>query len=667
MSIFNGERYLKQSVESILRQTYSDFEFIIINDGSTDGTEAILNRISDPRIRIVKNSEHLGLTKSLNKGIKISRGKYIARMDADDMSLPSRFKIQVNYLETHPEVAIVGSSYFHINEAGKILSLIHLPVSDAIIREHLLKGNCFVHGSIMMKKEAIQKASGYDERFKYSQDYDLWFRISEISRIANIHKPLYCWRLTQFSISKTYTKEQKYYSSLAVFEAIRRRYLNQASNKPLPLVSVIIPTYNRSQSLLEAIESVLIQEYKYFEIIVVNNGGVDVQHIINDLKGRGNIKYVRHDCNRGLAAARNTGICLSEGKYIAYLDDDDIFYPMHLEILVKYLENSSYKIAYTDAYFAYRKKEDGKYVTTHQDLPYSFDFDEDRILVCSPIPVICVMHQKSCLDEVGLFDEELKFYEDWDLCIRMSRKFKFAHIGGLTCEFRSKEDESTMTAKTRENSIWETKTIHDRYRHSARNRPKIFLEQNKNLVNKLEEVYQQDNLIKELRDDGSGAKNAPDNYGEVQSVMKKGKKEEYISTLQKFVDRNPNHALSHKDLASTYYKLGNKWLALAHIVRCLSIDREDIKAMELYESICFDLGVHNKAIKVLKRILREKPGGIKILIAQGILLLRHWRKRELIDLALERLCYEFNSIRMKSRIKKCAKQLSEIVQISPTI
>ncbi|MBI4763942.1 MAG: glycosyltransferase, partial [Deltaproteobacteria bacterium] len=214
----------------------------------------------------------------------------------------------------------------------------------------------------------------------------------------------------------------------------------------LPLVSVIVPTYNRPDQLVSAVRSIRAQTYRKVEIIVVNDNGVDVADRLGPLNTDNNIHYIKHSRNRGLAAARNTGIRASRGKYLAYLDDDDLFYPDHLDTLVRFLEADDHQVAYTDAYRAHQVKEKDVYRVFKRDVPYSFDFDYDRILETNFVPVLCFVHARSCLDAVGLFDESLKRLEDWDLWIRMSRKFRFAHIPKITCEFSWRVDGTSMTS-----------------------------------------------------------------------------------------------------------------------------------------------------------------------------------------------------------------------------
>jgi glycosyltransferase involved in cell wall biosynthesis len=218
-----------------------------------------------------------------------------------------------------------------------------------------------------------------------------------------------------------------------------------AASPARPLVSVVIPTFNRPDRLLEAVASVRAQTYPNVEIVVVNDGGVEVGDRLAALGDR-RLRYVRHKENSGLAAARNTGIRATTGKYLAYLDDDDLFYPDHLETLVGALESGSHRVAYTDAHRAHQVLENGSYVTTLRVVPYSLDFDADRMLDANFVPVLCFLHDRSCLDAVGAFDESLKRLEDWDLWIRMSRKFPFLHIRKITCEFSWRGDGTSMTS-----------------------------------------------------------------------------------------------------------------------------------------------------------------------------------------------------------------------------
>lgn len=238
-----------------------------------------------------------------------------------------------------------------------------------------------------------------------------------------------------------------------------------------PKVSVIVPTSNRPDMLPRALSSIAEQTYRNLQIVVVNDGGPDVSTIIEKLKTGIDIVHLRHENNLGVAAARNTGLQAAVGKYIAYLDDDDLYYADHIETLVTFLENSEYRIAYTDAYRAHQTYQDCAYRVIKRDLPYSRDFDFDRLLCGNYIPTLCVMHEKSCIETVGLFDDQLSRVEDWDLWVRMALRYPIFHLKKTTCEFSWRKDGSSMTSGRIAEFRKCYEAVCDRYRHFVEGKP----------------------------------------------------------------------------------------------------------------------------------------------------------------------------------------------------
>ena len=223
MSVYNGEKYLKIAIESILNQTFENFEFIIINDGSTDKTEDILQAYDDLRIKIINNGKNIGLTKSLNKGLKLAKGEYIARMDADDISMPGRLERELEFLDKNPVVGLVGTYYLMINRKGNVLHTMKRLTESMELKEKLLRSNQFCHGSVMFRAECIKNLGSYREELGPVEDYDLWLRISENYELANIFEFLYKWRLDINSISVTKKFLQDKYALLAIELAKERR------------------------------------------------------------------------------------------------------------------------------------------------------------------------------------------------------------------------------------------------------------------------------------------------------------------------------------------------------------------------------------------------------------------------------------------------------------
>ena len=240
--------------------------------------------------------------------------------------------------------------------------------------------------------------------------------------------------------------------------------LNEKSIRPCNgLVSVIIPTYNRPDSLKNTLESVAAQTYKHIEAIVVNDAGEDVSGIVYAFRKKLPIKYLVHDVNKDRSAARNTAVKHALGQYIAYLDDDDIFYPEHIEAALQVLTTTNHKVVYTDAYRAQQVKNGDTYQVINKDVPYSVDYIKGIFYTTNITPILCVVHDRECLNEVGIFDESLPVLEDWDLWIRMAEIYDFYHIKKVTCEFSWRTDGTSTTSRKQDEFAQVRELIYKRY------------------------------------------------------------------------------------------------------------------------------------------------------------------------------------------------------------
>ena len=234
MSVYNGEKYLAEAIESILGQTFTDFEFIIINDGSSDRSVEIIQEYGkqDGRIRLIENENNIGLALSLNKGIDAARGRYIARMDADDISLPDRFAIQVNYLESHQEIWVLGSSIQIIDEKGRVMRQVDYPSDPGVLRWNMMLGaeGIVCHPACMLRKELFE-AVGYYKNFPTSQDLELWTRLffMEDLHITNLRDVLFSSRNHADQVS-TGRRDLQFNTS----NEIRIQLMNRFMNKSLP-------------------------------------------------------------------------------------------------------------------------------------------------------------------------------------------------------------------------------------------------------------------------------------------------------------------------------------------------------------------------------------------------------------------------------------------------
>lgn len=222
MSVYNAEKYLSEAIESILNQTCRNFEYIIINDGSTDKSLEIIEKYNtlDDRIILI-NRENKGLITSLNEGIDLSKGKYIARMDADDISLPKRFEEQINFLEKNTDIGVCGTWVEVFGENIKD-TLWKMPFIDEELKPRLLFSVTFAHPSVMMRKELIDKYSlKYKKQYKHAEDYNFWLDFSKYTKFANIPQKLLRYRYLETSISRVADNakdEQRYQIISSIFK-----------------------------------------------------------------------------------------------------------------------------------------------------------------------------------------------------------------------------------------------------------------------------------------------------------------------------------------------------------------------------------------------------------------------------------------------------------------
>ena len=229
MPVFNGERYVERAVQSIIDQSERDFELIVVDDGSTDGSSDMLRRFtaSDPRVHLVSR-ENRGLVVTLNEMLALARGTYLARMDADDIAEPRRFECELQALIADPSLVAVGCSVHFIDPADRRLMTFAYPFGhDAIVSWVMAveRGNGMSHPALMMRADAVRTIGGYRAEFWPAEDADLVLRLAEIGRLKNLAEPLLSYRLHPESIGQLNTKRQRDAHYRSVAEAAARRGL----------------------------------------------------------------------------------------------------------------------------------------------------------------------------------------------------------------------------------------------------------------------------------------------------------------------------------------------------------------------------------------------------------------------------------------------------------
>ena len=222
MSVHNGATWIARAVESVLGQTLRDLELIVVDDGSTDATPGLLAAVRDPRLRVERQGR-AGLTLSLNRALALGGGHLIARLDADDLALPERLARQYAFLGAHPEVGLLGTGAREVDANGCELRIISPLQDDRVIRQALIRRNQFVHSSIMMRRALVEQVGGYDVSFPVAQDYDLWLRLSGVTRMANLPEPLVVRRLVPGRVTLERDTERLRAEARARWRAMRRR------------------------------------------------------------------------------------------------------------------------------------------------------------------------------------------------------------------------------------------------------------------------------------------------------------------------------------------------------------------------------------------------------------------------------------------------------------
>lgn len=229
LSIYNAEKYVGMAIESILNQTYTNFELIAVDDCSTDNSWQIVRKYMsiDSRIIAIRNHTNLGGCETLNVGLKIAKGKYIARLDNDDWSYPYRLERQISFLESHPSVGIVGGAMEIMNESGQLIGKRTYNITDKEIRRHIFRYSPFAHPLVMIRKSVLDEIGCYNPLFAPADDYELYFRIGIVSQFANLSDVLMRYRVVPDSITSKQTRKME----LATIKT-RNRYVNNPNYDP---------------------------------------------------------------------------------------------------------------------------------------------------------------------------------------------------------------------------------------------------------------------------------------------------------------------------------------------------------------------------------------------------------------------------------------------------
>ncbi|MDR0803723.1 MAG: glycosyltransferase [Rickettsiales bacterium] len=412
MPAYNAQETIADSIRSVLNQTFSGLELIIVNDGSTDKTVSEIARHTDPRIVLI-NKEHSGISESLNIGIKRARANLIARHDADDIMRADRLEKQFHFMNNNPDIAIC-SSWMNIIGSGTLAK--SKTETDDLFFE-LQFGNCIFHPTTVIRKDFLTAHNLEYGDFPAAEDYKLWCDIAKNGgRHHCIAEPLTAYRVSDKSVSATQKDIQ-----LKSIARINELFF------PDILTSVIIPAFNVQDTIFDTIQSVISQTLFNTEIIIVDDGSTDktVSEIARHTDPRIRLIKLPH---KNANVARNAGIQAARGRYIAFLDADDSWVPEHLEESLRVLM---------------RDKSDGVYgdlvINQKQLVPARLPgLGEPMINFLLRVPFVAqtstwVMTADSVRDI--LWDEQLERYQDLDFLARYHKKYKLSILNKQTVHY----------------------------------------------------------------------------------------------------------------------------------------------------------------------------------------------------------------------------------------
>lgn len=256
MPVFNGETYIETAIKSILNQTFTDFEFIIVDDGSTDNSNSIIKQFHDSRIKFIQNEKNLGLINSLNIAISHANGKYIARMDHDDVSMLNRFEKQIHFLENNQEYGLIGS---WVEVIPKSHAPIHYHTDYNSIRFAMAFYCPFIHPTVMIRKSILNELDViYDKNYLHAEDFELWSRIIQKTKVCNIDIELLQYRIHETQISSIHKSHQ-----IQIASKIKEKYINSILGEH---TQIFLDAFNTNDKLLKSRLNALLELFRLNKI-----------------------------------------------------------------------------------------------------------------------------------------------------------------------------------------------------------------------------------------------------------------------------------------------------------------------------------------------------------------------------------------------------------------
>ena len=485
---YNHGRFLRQCVQSVLDQGLDDIEILVLDNASTDETPQVMEGFArEPRVRYMRNRYNYGPGYNWENGLWIAQGRYFTFLSADDYFNPGHLARLLPMLQAHPEVAVGYTGIRWVDgEDAPLAQPRHSGYRPAdYVGGRNEVADLLIHDNYMAPSAVIYRREAFCQTWRPVKnsgggDWDMAIQMAErFPDFAYADTPgvSYRWHGAQYSQQFFYTSAAPLEDHLAITEGVLERgaqhhlkgrehevsdhierrlalYPDEwasplgerarslvkrlqalAEESAAPMFSIVLTTYNRPTLLADALASIDRQTLRDFEVILVNDHGESVAHL---LSGYGfPIAYLLQARNRGPAAARNAGHRLARGRYLVYLDDDDLFLPEHLHTLANALQEHPAEVVYSDAIVVIEKLEGTTRMALSEEKRYPHDtYSRDRLCVDNYIPINTFAWPRAFAMEVGGFDEHLPALEDWDFLLRLAAKVSFHHVRQETVQVR---------------------------------------------------------------------------------------------------------------------------------------------------------------------------------------------------------------------------------------
>lgn len=519
---YNYGRFLRQTISSVLEQGVDDVEILVLDNASTDNTFEVMQAYADePRVRYLRNLRNVGPRYNVLNGIQMARGRYLSMLMADDYFNPGYLSNLLARLLERPDVVIGYTAIRWVNEHGQPLSMPRHPgyTSEDYtggrneLADLLVHDNYIAPSAALIQREPFLSVCRSDPKLIGAGDWLAMLQVAEkYPDFIFMSEPGVSYRAHSAQFSNGFyssnspladhirlvegvferNAEDKlqgreldvaahlrrrlslYPSELDSLLGMRVRNLCQrldalAALGKSALFSIILTTYNRPDLLKDALSSVGSQTLRDFEVILINDNGEPVEHLLAAYDFP--ITYIRQGRNQGLSAARNAGLALARGRYVVYLDDDDIYLPNHLAVLAEAFEQHPGSVVYTGVEYVNEKLEGGQRIELGRGQPFKHGvFDRDRLFVQNYIPVNTWAHPRKMLAAVGEFDTGLAAFEDWDMLLRLATRYPFVHVPTVTSEVHTRAPEAGgdhMLGRERKNFPALYRELYARYAGSA--------------------------------------------------------------------------------------------------------------------------------------------------------------------------------------------------------